>query len=990
MNWKSHAPVFALFVSALAPNASAEGIDFNREVRPILSQNCFACHGPDAHDRKAGLRLDEREAAVELRDGVRAIDVERPEESEVLLRIFSEDADDVMPPPKSHKTLSASDKAILKQWIEEGAPYADHWAFVPVERPALPEVEKTYADWTHNVIDRFVLERLQAEGMKPSSAADRATWFRRVTFDLTGLPPAPADVADQVASTHPNADERALDRLLASPRYGERMAVAWMDAARYGDSSVMHADGNRDMWPWRDWLIDAYNTNKPFDDFTVEQLAGDLLPDPTVEQQIASGFNRNHATSDEGGAIPEELRVEYVVDRVKTTANVWLALSMECGQCHDHKYDPISQQDYYAFFAYFNNTTDPGMQTRNGNQAPLVRIFSEAQESQLAAVRKEIQTVETQLKEENPPEEEVDAWARKVLDGARQEPPVLGAWSSIGPFKGKAYEEAWKHDFGLEKEKTRRGRKAYGGLKWSKAKPEWKDNTVHVLAQGDGEVTYLGREIETEKETKGSLMLGSDDAIKVWLDGKLIHENKAQRGAARDQDQVEVTLKPGKHWLLVKVVNASGPSGFAFRWASQAYPEKVLELVKREAQESVEAQRKELISHYKGLAWPRGRELERHLRQAKDSEKALVNAAPTSMIMEDRPKEPRMTYILDRGQYDQPKKDQAISPDVPAALPRLPDSYPQNRLGLAQWLTMPEHPLTARVAVNRYWAMLFGTGIVKTVGDFGNQGEWPSHPELLDWLARDFVDFDWDVKWLVRQLLSSATYGQSSAHDTNTAESDPENRLLSRAPRFRLQGEFIRDQALAVSGLLVEQQGGPGVKPYQPENIWNEVSLNGGLRYRRDDGDKLYRRSLYTYWKRSAPMPNMVIFDSPSREKCALERPRTNTPLQALVTLNDPQFVEAARLLAERLLEDERSAQDRISRGYQLVTGRPATDEEARSLGAWIAEQEQLFKKAPERAQELLKVGDYPASDEHAPETLASWTLLAQLLLNLDETLTRN
>ncbi len=981
--------VFPLFFWFSAGEGKGEGIGFNREIRPILSQNCFACHGPDEHERKAGLRLDERESALAERDGARVIDLQNIDQSLLLERIFSEDPEEVMPPPGSHKVLEAKEKETIRQWIAEGAQYEDHWAFVPPARSVLPVVSPRRAGRSHNAVDRFIQKRLQEEGLGFSPPADRATWLRRVSFDLTGLPPRPEETSAFVESEHLNASERELDRLLASSRYGERMALAWMDAARYGDSSVMHADGNRDMWPWRDWLIDAYNANKPFDDFTVEQLAGDLLPDATVKQRIASGFNRNHATSDEGGAIAEELRVEYVVDRVKTTANVWLALSMECGQCHDHKYDPISQKEYYEFFAYFNNTTDPGMQTRNGNQAPIVRIFSEAQQKQLDSVRGELKVLEKRREEEVPPQSEIEAWVAGVREGARRDPPEFSSWSWLGPFSGGDFETALGKNFGPEKERKKNARKAHGGLKWSEGET-WPDGEVHSLKLPENGAGYLGREVETDRELKGTIWLGSDDGIKVWLNGKELHVNKAQRSAALDQDRVPVTLKPGRHWLLLKVVNASQAAGFAFRWESERYPKSIRQLAERGLNECTEEERKKLRTHYSKEVWPEGKELDGAIAKIKEREKALINVVPTSMIMEDQKEKPRVTYILSRGQYDQPRKDQPVEPGVPQALPELPAEAPANRLGLAQWLTRPDHPLTARVAVNRYWAMLFGQGIVKTVGDFGNQGAWPSHLDLLDWLAVDFVESEWDVKRTIRQIVLSAAYGQSSRSLPVLRERDPENRLLARASRFRLQGEFLRDQALAVSGLLVERHGGPGVKPYQPPNIWNEVSLNGGLRYRRDDGEKLYRRSLYTYWKRSAPMPNMMIFDAPSREKCALERPRTNTPLQALVTLNDPQFVEAARLLAQRLLDFDGTTGERFDLGYRLVAGRPATERETAMLEKWLTEQERYFSEDPDRAGQYLEVGEFPLPSETTPVTLASWTAVAQLMLNLDEALTRN
>ena len=984
----------AFFILAIFPvtllkahRATGEPVDFNRQVRPILSQNCFECHGPDVGARKANLRLDERESAVSSRDGVRAIDPERPEESALLARIYATDPEEVMPPRDSHKKLDETEKETLRRWIAQSAPYAKHWSLVSPERPSLPVV--AHPRWSGHPIDRFIQAKLEAEGLEPSPLADREVWLRRITFDLTGLPPTPGETRAFVETEHPNAAERVADRLLASHRYGERMALAWMDAARYGDTSVMHADGNRDMWPWRDWLIAAYNGNKPFDEFTVEQLAGDLLPEATVEQKIGSGFNRNHATSDEGGAIDEELRVSYVVDRVMTTANVWLALTMECGQCHDHKYDPITQREYYQFYAYFNKTTDPGMQTRNGNQAPIVRIFSQEEQRRLKDIRDRLVVLEQRRRQERASPKEVESWAGQVRRGLRRAPPEFGKWHWLGSFAGKNAREAFEKDFGPEKERKFDGGKAYGAKKWV-AVSSWADGRVHPLEIAPDHAGYLGRGLESERESKGTLWLGSNDGIKVWLDGKLIHENQVSRAAELDQDRVDLTLKPGRHWLLVKIVNDSETAGFAFRWESPAFPENIRKLADEEVERLTKDQWNELADFHAKEIWLEGRRLDQAIAKAKEEEKTMVKAAPTSMIMEDQGEKPRVTYILARGQYDQPLKDHPVEPGTPKALPPLPEEAPANRLGLARWLTQPDHPLTARVAVNRYWAMFLGQGIVRTVGDFGNQGEWPSHIELLDWLATDFVDSGWNTKRAVRQIVLSSTYGQSSRVDPQRSQRDPENRLLARGPRFRLPGEFIRDQALAVSGLLVERLGGPGVKPYQPPNIWNEVSLNGGLRYRRDDGEKLYRRSLYTFWKRSAPMPNMMIFDSPSREKCALERPRTNTPLQALVTLNDPQFVEAARVLAQRLLQMDGSTEDRIDFAYRLAAGRPASRSEIRILEKWLLEEGKPFSENEKETSELLQVGEYPLPADVPLGELAAWTLIAQMILNLDETLTRS
>ena len=960
-------------------------IDFNRDIRPVISRNCLTCHGPDEHERKAGLRLDDRDSATKARDGQQTIVPGDAEASLLIRRIRSTDPEDLMPPPKSHKQLTTDEIGLLETWITQGAPYADHWAFIPPNKANIGE-SAVYHHWAKNPIDPFILDQLERKELSPLEEASRRLLLRRVTFDLIGLPPSIEDLRAFEKDSHFNAYDRGLDRLLASPRYGERMTLAWMDAARYGDTSVMHADGNRDMWPWRDWVLNAYNHNKPFDEFTVEQLAGDLLPNASVKQQVASGFNRNHATSDEGGAIPEELRVEYVVDRVKTTANVWMALTMECSQCHDHKYDPISQKEYYQFFAYFNNTTDPGMQTRNGNQKPFARVLTKDLKGQLGKVGQRITALENRRQVTEPPQAEVSAWIASTKGSATADKPKFSEWQQLGPFKAKDGKQAFRKDFGPEAKAANVDvSKKHGKKSWQNSEPAWEDGKTHALAISENSALYLAREIVSPSSMKATIYLGSDDGIKAWLNGKSIVSKDTQRSIAANQEKAEVTLNPGKNQLLMKIVNRGSQGGFYFRLHAEGFPKEIVALLKSDPTSN------KLATFYKEKLWAEGLEMDHKITELRSQEKTMVDSAPTSMIMEDNRDKPRVTYILNRGQYDQPKKDQPVSPGLPASLPPLPEDASANRLGLAQWLTQPNHPLTARVAVNRYWAMLFGEGIVRTIGDFGSQGAWPSHPDLIDWLAVDFVESGWNVKRMLRQMVTSATYRQSSRITPASQQHDPENRLLAHGPRFRLQGELIRDQALAISGLLVEQVGGRGVKPYQPLNIWNEVSLNGGLRYKQDNADKLYRRSMYTFWKRSAPMPNMMIFDAPSREKCTLQRPRTNTPLQALVTLNDPQFVEAARVLAQRLLLNDRLKTDnqRINDAYELGTGRTATERELTLIRDILRKKRQIFQATPKDAEALLGVGESPRNSTLDSSEHAAWTIVAQLILNLDESLTR-
>ena len=1045
--------LFLISASPLLP--AADKIDFNRDIRPILSSNCFICHGPDAADRKAGLRLDTREGAFRLNDGVRAINPDQLSDSEFLHRIASDDEDEVMPPPDSHKVLSSEQKSLLNQWILSGAEYKDHWAFLPPVKDKVPP-DNTKGK-INNPVDAFILKRLAEAGLAQSAEADRRTLIRRVTYDLTGLPPLPEDVEAFVNDKSPHAYEKVVDRLLGMERYGERMALAWMDAARYGDSSVMHADGPRDMWAWRDWVIDAYNSNMPFDRFTTEQLAGDLMPDATISQRVASGFNRNHATSDEGGAFAEELRVEYVVDRVKTTANVWMGLTMECAQCHDHKYDPISQREYYQMFAYFNNTTDPGMQTRGGNQSPVVNVPPREQAGKLAGLRKEIEASDKKLDEyKRSAVPEYVKWlrvAQKSVGNALPEPAGLthffplderggkqikaSVGGGVGQIGGRVYPAKRGDGGGLRFDgKTavtfgswppRERNQAFTFAAWLKVPG---NGNGSVIARMDVGQAYRGYDFWLQNRAVGTHIVsswpnnalkvvsaqplaadkwqyvavvydGSSKAagVKIFIDGKLVG-NKVEQDSLKDSI---VTQTPFKIGSRSSQGNYNGEVD-ELRIYNRALSETEIQrlggdpikgLLATPAAKRTQEQKMALLEHYLSSQDKNYQQLVSAHGKLLAEESGIKSQKTTSvMVMQDNAgNKTRKTYILDRGAYDQPIKegpDAVVNPGVPAALPNLAEGTASNRLGLAQWLTSGKNPLTARVAVNRYWALLFGRGLVKSVDDLGNQGTPPSHPELLDWLAVDFVESGWDVKRMLKQIALSATYRQASRLTPQLAKADPENILLARSPRFRLQGEFIRDTALDLSGLLVTTIGGPSVKPYQPPNIWNEVSLNGGLRYKRDNGEKLYRRSMYTYWKRSAPMPNMLIFDAPTREKCMIQRPITNTPLQALVTLNDPQFVEAARALGQRLIkEGGNDTASRIDYGFKLALSRPATQPELQVIERVLGDQLTRFRNDPDKAKEFLAVGETARDETIDPVDHAAWMVVGQILLNMDETLTR-
>jgi mono/diheme cytochrome c family protein len=1046
---------FALLVLPFAARA-AEKVDYNYHVRPILSTNCFSCHGPDAKSRKADLRLDSFAGATAENDGIRAIVPGDPVASALVARVSSDDPDEIMPPPESHRLLTPAQRNTLAQWIAEGAEYQDHWAFVAPKKPAVPATSRPA--WVRNPIDTFIVARQLAAGLEPSTEAGRAELLRRVTFDLTGLPPTLEELNSFLTDTSPDAYEKVVDRLLASPHFGERMALAWMDAARYGDTSVMHADGPRDMWPWRDWVIKAYNENKPFDEFTVEQLAGDLLPDATPEQKLATGFNRNHASSDEGGAIAEELRVEYVVDRVKTTSNVFLGLSMECGQCHDHKFDPITQKDYYRFFAYFNNTQDPGMQSRNGNQVPVVELMNPARAKGSAdfaarreALGKELEARRTEaapavtvwvaaktaereggtsektapvgLVHHFPLDEKADEPVREVLSGVtgklagkyeRQErdgnaciqldgkttvdfPNVGGFVDASQPLTLAAWVNAPANVNGAVFSHMKTGEAYRGYDLWlqdgsvgSHIISHWPDNALKVVSKPKlrpDQWEHIAIVYDGSGKTSG---------MKIYINGEAVEFNVEQdnltgsiladvpfRIGARDVG-ANVRARVDDIRLYNRALDAAEIA------AAREGRDPLDELLAVPENERTPEQSLALANLYLSREDQPYQAIQASLAALGTEEQDFLAKTGnyTSMIMTDNA-QPRVTYVLNRGDYNSPIKDEEMKPGVPSALPALPDDAPSNRLGLAQWLVRPDHPLTARVAVNRYWAMLFGRGIVGTVMDFGNQGELPSHPELLDWLAVDFVENGWDTKRTLRQIVNSATYRQSSRVTPEALAADPENRLLSRGPRFRLQGEFIRDNALAVSGLLVDHIGGPGVKPYQPPGLWNEVSLDGNLRFVQDKGENLYRRSMYIYWKRSAPAPSMTIFDAPSREKCVVERDRTNTPLQALVTLNDVQFVEASRKLAERMMHAAPETDARIHHAFRLTLARDAFPEEIAICREVLENQLANYRVRPEEAKKYLSAGDSPRDESFDPAELAAWAVLANLILNLDEVLVR-
>lgn len=1040
----------ALFAPALA--SAADEIDFARDIRPILSDNCFACHGPDKKGLKGDLRLDLRETAIlSNKDGRTAIVPGSPDKSELIRRIHLDDPDKGMPPADSHKKLTPAEKKLLSEWIKQGAKWGDHWSFGSAKKPALPKTKNT--KWARNAIDHFVLAQLEAKGLTPSKEANRETLIRRVSYDVTGLPPTLEEIDAFVNDKSGGAYETMVDRMLAKKAFGERMALAWMDAARYGDTSVMHADGPRDMWAWRDWVINSYNDNMPFDRFTIEQLAGDLLPDATVWQKVASGFNRNHASSDEGGAIPEELRIDYVVDRVKTVSNVWLGLSMECGQCHDHKYDPVSQREYYAFFAFFNQTSDPGMQTRRGNQAPVVNVPRMGAESQTVELDKQLAKIDAdiaahaksiepafvkwtaaesaKLGKDNQPALPSDMLAYFPLDNAaacaidgKRTGKITGkaTWQTAKASGGFAtnggtfisygadvanFDRTDKFSYGCWVKPTGDGavlakmNDGNGHRGWDLYLQGGGKLAMHLISKWQGDAIKVGTLSAIKKNQWSHVFVtydGSSKAagVKLYINGVHQKKVKVEANGLKNTTQGKAPLNIGRRHSgsafagLVDDVRIYGRELAPTEVALLAGGDPIRPILATAADKRTKQQVDQLRNHYLATVDKKHGELQKSRTKVAGEIAALRKPATTVMVMNEQPK-PRATYLLMRGHYASPDKEAGpIKPAVPEAFGALPEGAPPNRLGLAQWLVAPEHPLTARVTVNRYWSMLFGKGIVGTVMDFGSQGKFPTHPKLLDWLAVDFVEHGWDRKRAIKQILMSAAYRQSSVTPPLLAEIDPANELISRGPRFRLQGEFIRDSALAVSGLLVDEVGGAGVKPYQPPGLWNEVSINNGLRFRADKGDKLYRKSMYIYWKRSAPHPGMLLFDAPTREKCVVQRARTNTPLQALYTLNGTQFVEAARMLAERMMtEGGDSALGRIEFAHRLTTGRRPSLATVKVLGDLYESELSRFKADAERAKKMLSHGEHPRNDKLDVAQHAAWTVVASAILNMDASLTR-
>ncbi|MBX3406622.1 MAG: PSD1 domain-containing protein [Phycisphaeraceae bacterium] len=1174
-----------------------EPVRYARDIRRLLSDRCFQCHGPDAAARQADLRLDDPASAYAARPDGAAIVPGNPNASELWKRITTTDPVLAMPPPEANKRpLSDDEKAQIRAWIEQGAEYEPHWSFVPPSRPALPTVRNTA--WPRDRIDRLVLANMESRGVAPSPEADRATLLRRVFLDLTGLPPTIDEIDEFLADTSENAYEAWVDRIFTQEPYrtrlAERLAVPWLDAARYGDTCGIHTDNGRQIWPWRDWVLRALRDNMPYDRFLTEQLAGDLLPEPTIDQLVATGFNRNHVTTDEGGAIDEEYLVEYAADRANTTASVFLGLTFSCARCHDHKFDPISQEDYFSFFAFFNSNEEPGLysQTADSRRAyePFMAVPTAEDKARLDVLDSGIRAALAQMEAAAPDEADqrsrslaelvvsagaswispriVDARSidprvrlepqpdgsiiaaggvpaideyvvtlrtearglrllaleamvpdgdpgkpagrsangNAVLTGVRIETgapaggtgsevswrtvPLRWAWADHSQADGNhdvtnvlnATGEGWAiaghqqpgkrllliltdepfgapagEDGGTEaavrvtlsfRSRYQQHSLARFRLNLGTIDEQWLTNLpaapgrLHVagpfaapkaelfdrafgpesgevaesrrfgevdnaprwafdrklvdgapIALGDGvNVFYVGRTIWSPTARQFEVSLGSDDGFRLFVNGVEAASRNIERGVAPDQDKATIALQPGPNAVVLKIVNTGGASGYYYN-ASPAPGELPHDLVAAVAPPGAMS---DPLSTRLAQAWrrtflPSYREAEARLAELRAERTRIENTLPRTMIMKELAT-PRPAFVLNRGVYDQPDPSRPVSRSVPRALGALPAEAPRNRLGLAQWLVTPENPLTARVAVNRFWEMLFGTGLVRTSEDFGLQGEWPSHPELLDDLAIDFRESGWDVHALLRRIVTSATYRQSSRIRPELGEIDPDNQLLAFYPRRRLAAEQVRDLALFASGLLVEKLGGPSVNPYQPEGLWQEVAMPASNTriFVRGEGEDLWRRSLYTYWKRASPPPAMLMFDAPTRESCVIRRPSTNTPLQALVTWNDEQFVEAARVLAERALALPGDDESRLAAMMRLCTGREPDQQERAMLRASLAHFRERFAAAPADVGQLVSVGSRRADPAVPWSELAPWTLIANAVLNLHETVTQD
>lgn len=1026
-----------LLALTIVPRASAQDeVDFQRDIRPLLSDRCFKCHGPDGEARQAELRLDVKESAfrqAESGSDLRLLEPEHPERSELFLRISSRNADTQMPPPDSKLQLSANEIALIRRWIEQGANWTEHWSFAPVLAVAMPEVKRQ--DWPKSPIDSFILANLERAGLTPASEATREKLIRRVTFDLTGLPPTLQEIDDFLADDSANAYEKLVDRLLKSARYGERMTADWLDVARYSDTYGYQVDRDRFVWPWRDWVVKAFNNNMPYDRFITEQLAGDLLPGATDDQILATTFNRLHPQKVEGGSVPEEFRIEYVSDRTQTFGTAFLGLALECARCHDHKYDPVTQKEYYQLSAFFDKIDEAGLYSyfTPSIPTPTLLLIDDATRTNVAELEKRITDETTKLKALT--DTRRDAFTKWHAETAELFRNADIALKASAPLKGRIKHLSFEDYQGLNHSIQGRVGKAVkltgddgigldvGNFRrfdpfsvslWLKT-PDAKERAVifhrsrawtdagsrgYQLLLEDGRLSaslihfWPGNAIRVrtrEKipvgQWKHVVMTydGSSHAagLQIYVDGK-----RAATDVVRDNLYKNITGGGGDNITIGERFRDRGFSGgevdefsvfdrelTSLEVANLHQPGPLFSVATLELDRLEPPQRDALYEFYLATQDVVYQAQHALLRQAREARSKAVDGAQEIMVMRVMAS-PRQTYLLRRGAYDKPAD--AVAADTPAAFPPFPADAVHDRLGLTRWLTDPAHPLASRVAVNRFWQMCFGAGLVRTPEDFGRQGQLPTHPELLDWLARDFVEHGWDVKRLLKSLVMSATYRQASTASAEQIARDPENRLLARSPSYRLSAEMLRDNALATSGLLVDRAGGPPARPYEVEASFKPVG--------REKGDNLYRRSVYTYWKRTAPAPMMMTLDASKREVCRVRRERTASPLQALVTLNGPQFVEASRFLAERLMKQHGDDDSAILVDmFRTVTSRRPSDAEMKVIRDLYDAQTTHFSSNEAQASEFLKTGDKEAAPELSAIRLAALGVVANTLMNFDE-----
>lgn len=1034
--------------------AKTSNIEYNRDIRPILAENCFACHGADSASRKAGLRLDKfEEATAPRKDALPAIAPGKPDGSDLIRRITTADEDDLMPPPESHKILQPAQKELLKRWIADGAQYQEHWSLIAPVRSDPPKVKNKGR--VKNPIDNFVLARLEQEKLKPAPEADRRTLARRVSLDLTGLPPSPESVEAFVKDKSKNAYEKFVDQLLASPKWGEHRARYWLDAARYGDTHGIHIDNFREIWSYRDWVIKAFNRNQPFDQFTIEQLAGDLLPNRTMDQEIATGFNRCNITTSEGGAIDDEYYMLYARDRTETTSTVWLGLTAGCAVCHDHKFDKISQKEFYSLSAFFNNTTQKAMDGNVQNTPPIIVVPQESDREAWDKISPRIREVEGQMqKRRDNGENDFALWltnvnAKTFSERLPKQPKFF--YASLADNKTNLINTTVR---GEKREVTLATNVNWqGGFIAAKAYTTSQKTTPTISDAGDLEKTNsfsFGAWVFLTTGMDGALFSRMDDTNNfrgwdLWFQGGKVGTHIVSKWPEDALKVVSVKAVEGRKWTHVFVTydgsaKAAGVkiylngelqpqtveadklqntirTGVAFKIGqrnttsplneagvqdlriyeralnpaeirSLAGDSRLAYLLRNSASREKPKLRAELFEGWLKHVDSQFAEIRTQLASVENESAEIKARATIAHVMQEK-ETPAEAFVLARGEYD--KRKDKVTPDTPAALPPMTQDLPRNRLGLAKWLLQPENPLTTRVTVNRFWQELFGTGLVRTTGDLGVSGEMPSHPELLDWMAVEFREGGWDVKNFFKLMVMSATYQQAPTVTPDKLSKDPSNRLLSRGPRFRMDAEMIRDYALSASGLLVEKMGGPSVKPYQPDGVWEAVAMDvsNTRNYKRDTGDNLYRRSLYTFWKRAAPPASMEIFNAPSRETCTVRRERTDTPLQALVTLNDPQFVEAARKLAERALENGKNEDARLDFMARHLLARPLRAEENKITEKVLQDLLAHYQSSPKDAEALVSVGESKADQSLDRPTLAAYTMVANQLLNLDEVLNK-